>query len=90
MTRWLLLLLLAVLVWQGLERIVGALRAGGQLGPTSPEPGRRSPERPVETLVRCAACGTHVPRARALTGTDAESYCSPECRANGPRGPRTA
>lgn len=85
MTRWVLLILLAVLAWQGLERIVAALRSGGLLGPAVPERGRQRSERPVETLVRCAACGTYVPRARALPGADAESYCSEPCRAGDPR-----
>ena len=85
MTRWVLLVLLAVLVWQGLERIVAALRSGSLLGPTAPQPGPPPPARPVETLVRCAACGTYVPRARAVPGAGAESYCSEPCRDGAPR-----
>jgi hypothetical protein len=40
-------------------------------------------EQPLLTLVRCNACGVHVPSARILPGTAGEIFCSEACRARG-------
>ncbi|HXO42651.1 MAG TPA: hypothetical protein VN999_14455 [Thermoanaerobaculia bacterium] len=40
-------------------------------------------EQPLLTLVRCNACGVHVPSARILPGTAGEIFCSDACRARG-------
>jgi hypothetical protein len=87
MTRLLLLVLIAWLVWQGIERLLDRLRlaAGAtRREPTRPERGGRS-ERAgrsdnVETLVRCAGCGVHVSRSHTLTVPGGALVCSEECR----------
>jgi hypothetical protein len=40
-------------------------------------------EPPLLTLVRCNACGVHVPSARLLPGAAGEVFCSDACRARG-------
>jgi len=42
-----------------------------------------APEQPLLTLVRCSACGVHVPSARMLPGAAGEVFCSDACRARG-------
>jgi hypothetical protein len=84
MTRLLLLVLIAWLVWQGIERLLDRLRLAA--GGTRPEPSRPGrAERAgradnVETLVRCAGCGVHVSRSRTLTAPGGALVCSEECR----------
>ncbi|HEY6320842.1 MAG TPA: PP0621 family protein [Thermoanaerobaculia bacterium] len=46
-----------------------------------------APEPPLLTLVRCNACGVHVPSARILTGAAGEIFCSDACRARGAASP---
>jgi hypothetical protein len=40
-------------------------------------------EQPLLTLVRCSACGVHVPSARILPGAAGEVFCSDACRGRG-------
>jgi len=84
MTRLLLLVLIAYLVWQGVERLLERWRALQSGPPRASRPTAVPPHRPrsadtVEPLVRCAGCGVHVPRSRTLT-TGGRLYCSEECR----------
>jgi len=84
MTRLLVLVLIAYLVWQGVERLLDrwrALQSGPPRAsrPTAVPPSRASSADTAETLVRCAGCGVHVPRSRTLT-SGGELYCSEECR----------
>jgi len=86
MGRLLLLMVIAYLVWLGIESLLNRLRAF-----TAPPVRRTVPPRrataanhqntaqAVETLVRCTACGVHVARSRTLTQGGAP-YCSEECR----------
>jgi len=83
MARVLLLLVIAYLVWLGIESLLNRLRAF-----TAPSARRTGPPRRaasandangIETLVRCTACGVHVARSRILTQGGAP-YCSEECR----------
>jgi hypothetical protein len=62
MIRLLVLVLLAYLVWRGIESLLDQVRL-------SPPRRAEPPAGPqiVETLVRCAGCGTHLPRSRTLT-----------------------
>lgn len=91
MLRLVALILLAFLLWLVLEgalqvvrRLAGAPRRGSM-------PRRQSQAAPPpavagEELVRCAACGVHVPRSRALSspGVAADLYCSDSCRRSSP------
>lgn len=84
MTRLLLLVLIAWLVWQGIQRLLDRLRLAS--GAARPEPARPArAERAgradnVETLVRCAGCGVHVSRAQTSTVPGGALVCSEECR----------
>jgi hypothetical protein len=77
------LILFAFLLWlayQGLKARIRAFFSTGSLD-SRPTPRRPAPPAaPPEVLVRCAGCGTHVPRSRAL-GAGANLYCSERCRA---------
>lgn len=73
MGRLLGLVLLAFLIWLCLRAVRRFLQA-----PESPQDARRS--MPVETLVRCAACGVYVSGERTLPGERGGAYCSEACR----------
>ena len=83
MGRLLELILLGFLLWlawEGLKARVRAFFAGDPPRPPRP-PARPQPPAPEESLVRCAACGTHVPASRALPGRSGGLFCSERCRA---------
>lgn len=43
------------------------------------DPAARRPGPPLpQEMVRCAACGLHLPRADAVAGANGLHYCSPE------------
>jgi hypothetical protein len=46
----------------------------------APPAAATSQENAAVTLVRCGACGVHVPSARMLPGPAGESFCSETCR----------
>ena len=85
MGRLLELVLLAFLLWLAWEGLKARIRAFFAGEPPRPQAGPKSPSRPGETLVRCAACGTHVPLSRALPGRGGsrDLYCSERCRDRG-------
>jgi len=68
------------LAWEGLKARIRAFFAGEA---PRPQARPRPPAPPEEALVRCAACGTHVPASRALPGRSGgrDLYCSEQCRA---------
>jgi hypothetical protein len=78
MTRFLGLVLLAVLLWICLEIAWARLRTalGAGRPPDRPQPPL---ERIGEPLARCAGCGVHVPRSRLLAGTSGRALCD-RCR----------
>lgn len=90
MLRLVALLLFALLLWLLLEgalqvarRLAGQARKGTM--PRRPGP----PAVAREELVRCAACGIHVPRSRALPApaeatAAVDLYCSDHCRRTSP------
>jgi uncharacterized protein len=82
MLRLLALALVAYLVFRGLESLLRQVRVipPGQARPNGPAAAPRKAPESVETLVRCAGCGVHVPRSRAVTAADGETYCSEDCR----------
>ncbi|HEX3530517.1 MAG TPA: PP0621 family protein [Thermoanaerobaculia bacterium] len=81
MTRVLLLMVIAYLVWLGIESLLNRLRAFGAppAHRTGPRRAASNDAQGIETLVRCTACGVHVSRSRILT-QGGEPYCSEECR----------
>jgi len=87
LTRLLALLLLAYLLWRGLDRLARWTGWGASARGTAGSPrGRPAPSAPASRqdghggqLVRCSRCGVHFPLARALP--DGEGlFCSAECR----------
>ncbi|HXO20774.1 MAG TPA: hypothetical protein VOA87_12730 [Thermoanaerobaculia bacterium] len=78
---------LALLVWMILEAVVGRLGVGraARRSPTTRPPGSRGGGKTgpaAEPLVRCASCGVHVPRSRALPGLGgaADDYLCERCQ----------
>lgn len=99
MIRLVALLLFALLLWLVLEGALQvARRLAGQArrGAVPPRRGPTAVARQTEELVRCAACGIHVPRSRALPpaseaaatalpgGPPADLYCSDRCWRSSP------
>jgi hypothetical protein len=82
MIRLLLLVLIAYLVYRGIGSLLDQVRiAGGAAArPIRPSAPPAGPGQTVETLVRCAGCGTHVPRSRTLTAAGGVYFCSEDCR----------
>ena len=82
MTRLLLLVLIAYLVWRGIESLLNQVRLAGGAASRPIRPSTPPPPGPqvVEPLVRCAGCGTHVLRSRTLTAAGGAFFCSDECR----------
>ena len=76
------LILFGFLLWLAYEGVKARVRAFFSGGSPGPRQGPRPPAgRPGETLVRCAACGTHVPQSRALLAESGSAvYCSERCR----------
>lgn len=84
MTRLLILLVIAVMLWLLLEWGYRKLMTGLGLDPRT---GRRSggrsgvgPSRSTEALVRCDACGAYVPASRTLPSRGGRRACSETCR----------
>lgn len=83
MLRFVLLVVLAVLVWRGVSRTVAGWPGRGSAPPPRPR---------VETgepLIPCDVCGVHVPRSRLLVhphGLHGGVYCSETCRRTGVSG----
>ena len=77
MLRLLVLILVAWLVYRGIESVLGQLRGatgGGAFRPDPPPPPRvtvivhREPQETTEELVACARCGDRVPKSRTVAG----------------------
>jgi hypothetical protein len=82
MIRFLLIAFLVLQVWGALSAFFSGLQKGLK-GEPKRRPGPPSPPSrgatAVESLARCAACGVHVPRSRALAA-DGDLYCTERCR----------
>jgi hypothetical protein len=74
MLRLLVLILLAYLVYRGIESVMGQLKGstGATFRPTPPPPPRVTVtvHRDGEELVPCAKCGVRVPKSRTVAGED--------------------
>jgi hypothetical protein len=85
MLRLLIFLLLAYLVYRGLESLMGQLRGavGGGALPSDPPPPPRVTatvrREAGEELVACDRCGVRVPRSRSVAGEGGAVYCG-ACR----------
>ena len=80
MIRLLVLLVLAYLVYLGLENLLGKLRnatGGGPLPPPPPVPRVTAAvhREAAEELVPCARCGVRVPRSRLVARAGGEVTC---------------
>lgn len=86
MLRLLILILLAWLVYRGIESIVLQLRRGGgetlRSGPSTPHHVSVMVHR-EEELVACARCGVRVPKSRTEAGKGESRLCN-LCRNPGP------
>ncbi|HSF42954.1 MAG TPA: PP0621 family protein [Thermoanaerobaculia bacterium] len=83
MTRFLVIALLLVLLGVSVNNFVQRLRASLGGGTRRPfPPGSRPPAVRTEEMVRCTACGIHVPSSRALksAGGGGDVFCSEDCR----------
>lgn len=83
MTRLLVLILLAYLVYLGLKTLMFRVQGSVRMGSLRPdEPPRRvqaTVHRPQgEELVACTRCGVHVPASRTRLGERGEVVCA-EC-----------
>jgi hypothetical protein len=92
MGRLLELTVFAVFLWLVLESWVARLSGRGRRDPRrttrGAAPAPRAPAAPPRTaadltLVRCAACGTHVPESRTIAVSGAR-YCSERCAGGTP------
>jgi len=91
--------LLTFLVWLVWSQLIRGWRSASTPPANAADPRRQpprppaaraagtAPEPPLLTLVRCNACGVHVPSARILPGAAGEIFCSDACRARGAASP---
>jgi hypothetical protein len=92
MLRLIVLILFVVVLWLVLEGAMQGLRrfARGPARRGTVPPRQARTEVAGEELVRCAACGVHIPRSRALVssgtpeGSPVDLYCSDSCRRSSP------
>ena len=90
--------LLSFLVWMVWSQVIRGWRAASAASdrrkdetradanrrqPTAPPGAAAAPEQAAVTLVRCGACGVHVPSVRMLPGPAGEAFCSEACRSRG-------
>jgi hypothetical protein len=83
MTRFIVIALLLIALGLSVQNLMQRLRSLGNGGNRRSVPPSSRSKAPIEeTLVRCAACGTHVPSSRALksAGGGTDAFCSEECR----------
>ncbi len=83
-----LLSFLAWLIWSQVFRqwrhAAAARRRAAGGGGAAASRATRAPQDPAAmTLVRCSACGVHMPADRMLGGHPGQVFCSPACQARG-------
>jgi|GEM_PF-1335857 len=93
MTRLLVLILLAILIYLLVSALLRRLSAAAGIGGArvgKGAPGQRPTASPTrgEALVRCAACGVRLPESRALPASakgpgGGAVFCSEDCRRQG-------
>ncbi len=79
---WIVLIILVLFVARIAGRIAADRQAGAQ---RDKKPGRSAPPppKPLESMVRCAHCGIHLPRSEALL-QNGQTWCSAEHARQGP------
>jgi uncharacterized protein len=78
---WIVLIILVLFVARLAGRMAAA-RQAGQQGAKKPKADARGPK-PLESMVRCAHCGIHLPRSEALQ-QNGQTWCSSEHARLGP------
>ncbi|MDH1302354.1 PP0621 family protein [Achromobacter sp. GD03932] len=78
---WIVLIILVLFVARLAGRMA-ATRQAGQQGAKKPKTDARGPK-PLESMVRCAHCGIHLPRSEALQ-QNGQTWCSAEHARLGP------
>lgn len=76
MLRWLILLLLAYLVYRGIASVVGQLRGAAPPRMTVTVHREMGEPRENEELVACARCGVRVPESRMVAGEGGAVVCA--------------
>lgn len=82
MTRFLVLLILAVLLGLAINRAMSRFAARLSGEDRRRRAGGNASSRPTvtETLERCESCGIHVPRSRIVKDSRGRTFCSERCR----------
>ena len=70
---WVVIILVVMVVM----RIVAARNSAARQQAKAPPPARQPGQGPVESMVRCAHCGVHLPRSEA-TLIGGKTWCSSE------------
>ncbi|WMD19964.1 PP0621 family protein [Achromobacter seleniivolatilans] len=70
---WVVLIIAVLFVARVAARMAAARQAGEQGGQKAR--GKTPPPKPLESMVRCAHCGIHLPRSEALL-QDGKIWCS--------------
>ncbi|CAB3652130.1 PP0621 family protein [Achromobacter insolitus] len=78
---WIVLIILVLFVARLAGRMAAARQAGAQ-GAKKARTDARGPK-PLESMVRCAHCGIHLPRSEALL-QNGQTWCSAEHARLGP------
>lgn len=79
--------ILTFIAWWVWSQVIRGWRAANaaESRAQAPPPGAAAPDPPPVNLVRCRACGVHVPSGRTLAGAAGEVFCSDACLARGIR-----
>ena len=78
---WIFLVIVVLFVARLAGRMAAAKQAGAQGG--KPAGGRAPQAKPLESMVRCAHCGIHLPRSEALL-QGGQTWCNAEHARLGP------
>lgn len=81
---WIVLIILVLLVARIAGRMAAARQSGAPTGPGRKQGGgARQQPKPLESMVRCAHCGIHLPRSEALL-QNGQTWCSADHARQGP------
>ena len=80
---WIFVVIAVLFAARIAARMAAAKQAGAQSGRPASR-GRAPQPKPVESMVRCAHCGIHLPRSEALQ-QNGQTWCNAEHARLGPR-----
>lgn len=81
---WIVLIILVLFVARIAGRMAAARQSGARAGQgKKPAPGAPPRPKPLESMVRCAHCGIHLPRSEALL-QDGRTWCGADHARLGP------